>query len=162
MSGWELYSPLPHARRSRRWPALSVTGDFTLTLPVMLAVAVGTTVSRALSYGTIYTTKLLRRGIDIDRPTTNHAFAEHTAADAMHRFTDPFDLTRDGTRTGTGRHCLARYPGSRTTGASGRRRLATSLGSWTPTAVRDSRSSTPSTFRPGLAAQPERATRGRY
>jgi CIC family chloride channel protein len=28
----------------------------------MLAVAVASTVSRALSYGTIYTTKLLRRG----------------------------------------------------------------------------------------------------
>jgi chloride channel protein, CIC family len=74
---------------------VEMTGDFTLTLPVILAVAVGTTVSRALSYGTIYTTKLLRRGIDIDRPTPTHAFADLTAADAMHRFTVPFDLTRD-------------------------------------------------------------------
>lgn len=72
---------------------VEMTGDFTLTLPVMLAVAVGTTVSRALSYGTIYTTKLLRRGIDIDRPTPTHAFAHLTAADAMHRFTVPHDLT---------------------------------------------------------------------
>ena len=31
---------------------------FTLTLPVMLAVAIASTVSRSLSYGTIYTTKL--------------------------------------------------------------------------------------------------------
>jgi chloride channel protein, CIC family len=75
---------------------VEMTGDFTLILPVMLAVAVGTTVSRALSYGTIYTTKLLRRGIDIDRPTPTHAFADLTAADAMHRFTVPFDLARDG------------------------------------------------------------------
>lgn len=74
---------------------VEMTGDFTLTLPVMLAVAVGSTVSRALSYGTIYTTKLLRRGIDIDRPTPIHAFADLTAADAMHRFTVPFDLSRD-------------------------------------------------------------------
>ncbi|MEB3980301.1 chloride channel protein [Mycobacterium sp. 663a-19] len=74
---------------------VEMTGDFTLTLPVMLAVAVGTTVSRALSYGTIYTTKLLRRGIDIDRPTSTHAFADLTAADAMHRFTVPVDLTCD-------------------------------------------------------------------
>jgi chloride channel protein, CIC family len=72
---------------------VEMTGDFTLTLPVMLAVAVGTTVSRALSYGTIYTTKLLRRGIDIDRPTPTHAFVHLTAADAMHRFTVPQDLT---------------------------------------------------------------------
>jgi CIC family chloride channel protein len=74
---------------------VEMTGDFTLTLPVMLAVAVGTTVSRGLSYGTIYTTKLLRRGIDIDRPTPTNAFANLTAADAMHRFTVPLDLTRD-------------------------------------------------------------------
>jgi chloride channel protein, CIC family len=46
---------------------LEMTGDFSLTLPVMLAVAIATAVSRALSYGTIYTTKLLRRGVDIDQ-----------------------------------------------------------------------------------------------
>ncbi|MGH3828862.1 MAG: chloride channel protein [Pseudonocardiaceae bacterium] len=47
---------------------VEMTGDFTLTLPVMLAVAISTLISRALRYGTIYTTKLLRRGTDIDRP----------------------------------------------------------------------------------------------
>jgi chloride channel protein, CIC family len=71
---------------------VEMTGDFTLTLPVMLAVAVGTTVSRGISYGTIYTTKLLRRGIDIDRPTPTHAFSDLTAADAMHAFAAPLDL----------------------------------------------------------------------
>jgi chloride channel protein, CIC family len=71
---------------------VEMTGDFTLTLPVMLAVAVATTVSRMLSYGTIYTTKLLRRGIDIERPTPTHAFAHLTAADAMHPFEVPLDL----------------------------------------------------------------------
>jgi CIC family chloride channel protein len=35
---------------------LEMTGDFSLMLPVMLAVAIASTVSRALSYGTIYTT----------------------------------------------------------------------------------------------------------
>lgn len=78
---------------------VEMTGDFTLTLPVMLAVAVGTTVSRGVSYGTIYTTKLLRRGIDIDRPTPSHAFAELTAADAMHRFAAPVDLTHSPSDT---------------------------------------------------------------
>lgn len=84
---------------------VEMTGDFTLTLPVMLAVAVGTTVSRGVSYGTIYTTKLLRRGIDIDRPTPTHAFADLTAADAMHRFAVPLDLAHpagDGHRDLTG------------------------------------------------------------
>ena len=47
---------------------VEMTGDYTLTLPVMLAVAIATALSRALSYGTIYTTKLLRRGTDIDQP----------------------------------------------------------------------------------------------
>lgn len=47
---------------------VEMTGNFALTLPVMLAVAISATISRALSYGTIYTTKLLRRGTDIERP----------------------------------------------------------------------------------------------
>ncbi|GFG73862.1 chloride channel protein [Mycobacterium botniense] len=72
---------------------VEMTGDYTLTLPVMLAVAIATTVSRALSYGTIYTTKLLRRGIDIDRPTPTHAFVNLTAADAMDPFATPLELT---------------------------------------------------------------------
>jgi CIC family chloride channel protein len=62
---------------------LEMTGDFSLTLPVILAVAVATAVSRGLSYGTIYTTKLLRRGIDIDRPGPAHVFDALTVADAM-------------------------------------------------------------------------------
>ncbi len=68
---------------------VEMTGDYALTLPVMLAVAVATAVSRALSYGTIYTTKLLRRGTDIDRPAPAHALHNMTVADAMHRFPVP-------------------------------------------------------------------------
>ena len=62
---------------------VEMTGDFALTLPVMLAVAIATAVSRALSYGTIYTTKLLRRGIDIDRTTPWRALQDLKVADAM-------------------------------------------------------------------------------
>src|ERR1700761_9456637 len=62
---------------------VEMTGDFSLTLPVMLAVAVATTVSRALSYGTIYTTKLLRRGIDIDRAAPWRAVADLKITDVM-------------------------------------------------------------------------------
>ena len=65
---------------------VEMTGDFTLTLPVMLAVAVASTVSRALSYGTIYTTKLLRRGTDIDRTTPWRALQDLKVADAMQAF----------------------------------------------------------------------------
>ena len=65
---------------------VEMTGDFALTLPVMLAVAIASTLSRALSYGTIYTTKLLRRGTDIDRTTPWRALADLKIADAMRPF----------------------------------------------------------------------------
>ena len=65
---------------------VEMTGDFALTLPVMLAVAIASTISRALSYGTIYTTKLLRRGTDIDRATPWRALADLKIADAMRPF----------------------------------------------------------------------------
>ena len=68
---------------------VEMTGDFTLTLPVLLAVAIATATSRALSYGTIYTTKLLRRGIDIDRTPSADPFEDLTAADAMRPFPVP-------------------------------------------------------------------------
>ena len=71
---------------------VEMTGDYTLTLPVMLAVAIATATSRALSYGTIYTTKLLRRGTDIDHPPSADPFEDLTAADAMHPFAAPLTL----------------------------------------------------------------------
>ncbi len=46
---------------------VEMTGDFTLALPVMLTGAISTLVSRSISYGTVYTQKLLRRGQDIER-----------------------------------------------------------------------------------------------
>ena len=68
---------------------VEMTGDFTLTLPVMLAVAIATATSRGLSYGTIYTTKLLRRGTDIDHVPSADPFEDLTAADAMRPFPAP-------------------------------------------------------------------------
>jgi chloride channel protein, CIC family len=68
---------------------VEMTGDFSLTLPVMLAVAIATAVSRGLGYGTIYTTKLLRRGIDIDRPAPPRLFDVLTVADTMHSLRAP-------------------------------------------------------------------------
>jgi chloride channel protein, CIC family len=65
---------------------VEMSGDFSLTLPVMLAVAIASTVSRALSYGTIYTTKLLRRGIDIDRATPWRALQEMKISEVMRPF----------------------------------------------------------------------------
>jgi CIC family chloride channel protein len=72
---------------------VEMTGDYALTLPVMLAVAIATATSRALSYGTIYTTKLLRRGYDVDRAAPWRAFSDLTAADAMRPFPAPLTVT---------------------------------------------------------------------
>jgi CIC family chloride channel protein len=68
---------------------VEMTGDFSLTLPVMLAVAIATALSRGLSYGTIYTTKLLRRGTDIDRPAPAGVLADMTVGDAMRPLVAP-------------------------------------------------------------------------
>ena len=53
--------------------AIEMTANFTLTLPIMLACGIAAALSKHFSYGSIYTTKLLRRGIDIERPRTTTA-----------------------------------------------------------------------------------------
>ena len=47
---------------------VEMTGNFGITLSVMLAAGIAAALSKRLSHGAIYTTKLLRRGIDIERP----------------------------------------------------------------------------------------------
>jgi chloride channel protein, CIC family len=93
---------------------VEMTGDYTLTLPVMLAVAIATAASRALSYGTIYTTKLLRRGYDIDRATPWRALGDLTAADAMRPFSAPLTVPGgpqdDTRRPGSDGRMTARGP----------------------------------------------------
>jgi chloride channel protein, CIC family len=62
---------------------VEMTGNFTLTLPIMLASGIAAALSKQLTDGSIYTTKLLRRGIDIEcRPTAN-VLQTLTVADAM-------------------------------------------------------------------------------
>ena len=90
---------------------VEMTGDFTLTLPVMLAVAIATATSRALSYGTIYTTKLLRRGQDIDRAAPWRAFGDLKAADVMRPFPDPLAVATGPDGDGRAAPALARLAG---------------------------------------------------
>ena len=71
---------------------IELTGDFTLTLPVMLAVAIASTVSRMLSYGTIYTTKLLRRGIDVNQAAPWRAFGDLKVSQAMQPLPAPLTV----------------------------------------------------------------------
>ncbi len=77
---------------------VEMSGDFALTLPVMLAVAVATVVSRTLSYGTIYTTKLLRRGTDIDQAAPWRAVADLKITDIMRPIRPALPVPPDGTR----------------------------------------------------------------
>jgi CIC family chloride channel protein len=76
---------------------VEMSGDFSLTLPVMLAVAIASTVSRALSYGTIYTTKLLRRGTDIDQAAPWRAVADLKITDIMRPFRPALPVPPGGT-----------------------------------------------------------------
>ena len=62
---------------------VEMTGNYALTLPVMLAVGLAVGVSKRLTYGTIYTTKLLRRGTDIDRPKPSSMLQVLTVGEVM-------------------------------------------------------------------------------
>lgn len=74
---------------------VEMSGDFALTLPVMLAVAIASTISRALSYGTIYTAKLLRRGTDIDRGAPWRALQDLKITDVMRPFQPALQIPTD-------------------------------------------------------------------
>ena len=60
-----------------------LTGDYSIILPLMLAVVIATAISRRLSDDSIYTLKLRRRGIDIERPPASAALRGLRIADAM-------------------------------------------------------------------------------
>jgi CIC family chloride channel protein len=62
---------------------VEMTGNYGLALPVMLAVGLATGLSKRMTYGTIYTTKLLRRGTDIERPKPASWLQILTVADIM-------------------------------------------------------------------------------
>jgi CIC family chloride channel protein len=91
---------------------VEMTGDYALTLPVMLAVAIASATSRALSYGTIYTTKLLRRGFDVDRAVPWRAFGDLKAAEAMRPFAVPLHVPPGPDLNGSAPAPGASQPGS--------------------------------------------------
>ncbi|HEY1515152.1 MAG TPA: chloride channel protein, partial [Solirubrobacteraceae bacterium] len=62
---------------------VEMTGNFTLTLPIMLASGIAAALSKQLSYGSVYTTKLLRRGIDIERPRAANVLETLNVAHVM-------------------------------------------------------------------------------
>lgn len=60
-----------------------LTGQYSIILPMMVAIVTATLVSRALSRDTIYTLKLRRRGVDLDHPPVPDAFSATTVAGVM-------------------------------------------------------------------------------
>jgi CIC family chloride channel protein len=65
-----------------------LTGEYSIILPLMAAIALATGVSHLLSRDTIYTLKLRRRGIDLDEHPTSAALGRVTAADVMEPLAD--------------------------------------------------------------------------
>jgi CIC family chloride channel protein len=60
-----------------------LTGDYTVILPLMAAIALAAGVSALLSRDTIYTLKLRRRGIDLDVPLPQGLLPGRTLRDVM-------------------------------------------------------------------------------
>jgi len=62
-----------------------MTGDYPVILPLMTAVAISTVLSRALKHETIYTLKLVRRGVDIEGEELGDVMKGITVEEAMTR-----------------------------------------------------------------------------
>ncbi len=70
-----------------------MTMDYDIILPLMIAVVISTIVSRSLSRESIYTLKLVRRGIDIRQLAEATPLKEVTVAEAMTRSYPTVPLT---------------------------------------------------------------------
>jgi len=60
-----------------------LTGEYTIILPLMLAIVIASGTARVLSRDTIYTLKLRRRGIDLDSRRLDDQFVDRTVAQVM-------------------------------------------------------------------------------
>ncbi|MFE2374519.1 chloride channel protein [Streptomyces sp. NPDC059398] len=66
-----------------------LTGQYTIILPLMLAVVLATATSRLLSHDTVYTLKLRRRGIDLTAPAQGAELGSQKVAAAMEELPSP-------------------------------------------------------------------------
>ncbi len=66
-----------------------LTGQYSIILPLMTAVALATGISHLVSHKTIYTLKLLRRGVDIDADQTPDLLRTMTVEQAMRPVPEP-------------------------------------------------------------------------
>ncbi len=62
---------------------VEMSGNYGLTVSIMLATGIAAALGRRITYGSIYTTKLLRRGIDIERPRTSDTLQSLTVGEVM-------------------------------------------------------------------------------
>ncbi|MCX5052011.1 chloride channel protein [Streptomyces sp. NBC_00201] len=60
-----------------------LTGEYSIILPLMLAIVLATAASHLLSHDTIYTLKLRRRGIDLEGPAPGARLGGQQVADVM-------------------------------------------------------------------------------
>ena len=70
-----------------------LTGDYTIILPLMVAIVAAAGLSSLLSQDTIYTLKLRRRGIDILRSRSANLMHELRVRDAMQPVPEPILAT---------------------------------------------------------------------
>ena len=66
-----------------------LTGDYSIILPLMLAVVIATGISHRLSTSSIYTLKLKRRGVDVERPALTGALSALQVAQVMRTAPEP-------------------------------------------------------------------------
>ena len=81
-----------------------LTGEYSIILPLMLAIVLATLVSRVLSGDTIYTLKLRRRGIHLEDRAPVNPLASRPVGDVMEPVPDPL---RDDTPLAQAVHLLA-------------------------------------------------------
>ncbi len=66
-----------------------LTGEYSIILPLMLAIVLATVISRMLSRDTVYTLKLRRRGIDLEGPAAGAAIGGEAVASVMEPLPTP-------------------------------------------------------------------------
>ncbi|MEU9640202.1 chloride channel protein [Streptomyces tendae] len=66
-----------------------LTGEYSIILPLMLAIVLATVTSRVLTRDTVYTLKLRRRGIDLEGPAAGAAIGGETVASVMEPLPTP-------------------------------------------------------------------------
>jgi CIC family chloride channel protein len=84
-----VFAGASHAPMAALVIVFELTGQYSIILPLMAAVALATGISHLVSHKTIYTLKLLRRGVDIDADQTPDLLRTMTVEEAMRPVPEP-------------------------------------------------------------------------